>query len=173
MKIIRIQLLALFTATFLFNCGGKEEKKKEGFSYEKSMSQQETETKNIDANVTNIVLTANDMMQFNTKEIKVKAGQKVRLTLRHIGKLDVNVMGHNFVLLKNGTDLVAFATAAATQKENKYLPIGTEDVIAHTDIIGGGQVATIEFDAPPVGTYEFLCSFPAHYAMMRGQFIVE
>ena len=173
MKIFRIQLLVLLSATILLNCGGKEEKKKEGFSYEKSSSQENTEIKNADANVANIVLTANDMMQFNLKEIKVKAGQRVRLTLRHIGKLDVNIMGHNFVLLKKGTDLVAFATAAATQKDNKYIPAGTEDVIAHTDIIGGGQVATIEFDAPEVGTYEFLCSFPAHYAMMRGLFIVE
>jgi len=173
MKIIRIQLLVLLSATILLNCGGKEEKKKEGFTYEKSSSQENSGTKNVESNVVNIVLTANDMMQYNTKEIKVKAGQRVRLTLRHIGKLDVNIMGHNFVLLKQGADLVAFATAAATQKDNKYIPVGTENVIAHTDMIGGGQVATIEFEAPEVGTYEFLCSFPAHYAMMRGQFIVE
>ena len=173
MKIIRIQLLVLLSAAILLNCGGKEEKKKEGFTYEKSSSQENSGTKNVESNVVNIVLTANDMMQYNTKEIKVKAGQRVRLTLRHIGKLDVNIMGHNFVLLKQGADLVAFATAAATQKDNKYIPVGTENVIAHTDMIGGGQVATIEFEAPEVGTYEFLCSFPAHYAMMRGQFIVE
>jgi azurin len=173
MKIIRIQLLALFASVLLFNCGNKEEKKQEGFSYEKSSSQTVADTKKADDNVVNIVLTGNDMMQYSTKEIKVKAGQKVRLTLRHIGKLDVNIMGHNFVLLKKDVDLVAFAAAAATQKENKYIPQGTEDVIAHTDIIGGGQVTTIEFDAPEVGTYEYLCSFPAHYAMMRGQFIVE
>lgn len=173
MKFFRIQLVALLSVALLFNCGGKEEKKKEGFSYEESDVQKESNTAKTDDNVANIALTANDMMQFNTKEIKVKSGQKVRLTLRHIGKLDVNVMGHNFVLLKKGTDLVAFATAAATQKDNKYIPKGTEDVIVHTDIIGGGQVATIEFDAPEAGTYEFLCSFPAHYAMMQGQFIVE
>ena len=173
MKIIRIQLLVLLSAAILLNCRGKEEKKKEGFTYEKSSSQENSGTKNVESNVVNIVLTANDMMQYNTKEIKVKAGQRVRLTLRHIGKLDVNIMGHNFVLLKQGADLVAFATAAATQKDNKYIPVGTENVIAHTDMIGGGQVATIEFEAPEVGTYEFLCSFPAHYAMMRGQFIVE
>lgn len=173
MKIIKIQLLVLLSATILLNCGGKEEKKKEGFTYEKSSLQENSKTKNVEANVTNIVLTANDMMQYNTKEIKVKAGQRVRLTLRHIGKLDVNIMGHNFVLLKQGADLVAFATAAATQKDNKYIPVGTENVITHTDMIGGGQVATIEFEAPEVGTYEYLCSFPAHYAMMRGQFIVE
>ncbi|MGZ0015298.1 azurin [Yeosuana sp. AK3] len=173
MKRIKIQLLALLSAALFFNCGGKEEKKTEGFSYEKSATQKEAETNKADDNVANIVLTANDMMQFNLKEIKVKAGQKVRLTLRHIGKLDVNVMGHNFVLLKPEVDLIAFATSASTQKDNKYIPKGTEDVIAYTDIIGGGQVTTIEFDAPEVGTYEFLCSFPAHYAMMRGLFIVE
>jgi azurin len=173
MKIIRIQLLVLLSVTLMFNCGGKEEKKKEGFTYEKSSSQEKSETK-ADDNVANIVLTANDMMQYNTKEIKVKAGQKVKLTLRHIGKLDINVMGHNFVLLKQGTDLVAFATKAATQKDNKYIPKEAQnDIIAHTDLIGGGQVATIEFDAPAPGTYEFLCSFPGHYAMMRGHFIVE
>ena len=117
MKMIRIQLLVLLSATILFNCGGKEEKKKQGFSYEKSSAQENSEAKKLDANVANIVLTANDMMQFNIKEIKVKAGQRVRLTLRHIGTLDVNIMGHNFVLLKQGADLVAFATAAATQKD--------------------------------------------------------
>ena len=172
MKIIRIQVLFLFLMMLLVGCGNKE-KKKAGFTYESPNTQKTSETKT-DANVATIVLTANDMMQYNTKEIKVKPGQKVKLTLRHIGKLDVNVMGHNFVLLKQGVDLVAFASKAATQKDNKYIPKEAEgDIIAHTDMIGGGQTATIEFDAPKVGTYEFLCSFPAHYAMMRGKFIVE
>lgn len=173
MKMIRIPVVAIFSALLLLNCGGKEEKKKEGFSYEKPAASQKTESKKEDSNVANIVLTANDMMKYNTNEIKVKAGQKVRLTLRHIGKMDVNIMGHNFVLLKKDADLVAFATAASTQKDNKYIPQDSQDIIAHTDMIGGGQVTTIEFDAPEVGTYEFICSFPAHYAMMRGKFIVE
>ncbi|GGK11787.1 azurin [Yeosuana aromativorans] len=153
-------------------CGNKEDKKKDGFTYEKSNTQKASETKTED-NVANIVLTANDMMQYNTKEIKVKSGQKVKLTLRHVGKLGVNVMGHNFVLLKKGTDLVAFATEASTQRDNKYIPKDSSDIIAHTDLIGGGQATSIEFDAPEAGTYEFLCSFPGHYTMMRGKFIVE
>ena len=172
MKMIRIQLLAVFSALLLLNCGGKEEKKNEGFSYEKSNTSEKAVSK-AESNVANVVLTANDMMKYNTNEIKVKAGQKVKLTLRHVGKMDVNIMGHNFVLLKKDADLVAFATAASTQKDNNYIPKESQDIIAHTDMIGGGQVTTIEFDAPEVGTYEFLCSFPAHYAMMRGKFIVE
>lgn len=172
MKTIRIHVLALVSVLLLWSCGGKEEKKKEGFSYEKS-TQQNTDSKAVADNVANIVLTGNDLMQYNTKEIKVKAGQKVKLTLKHIGKLDINVMGHNFVLLKQGVDLVAFATKAAIERDNKYIPKDSQDIIAHTDLVGGGQTATIEFDAPAPGTYEFLCTFPGHYAMMRGHFIVE
>ena len=172
MKINKVQIVCLFSLTLLMGCGNKEEKKKDGFTYEKTNTQKTSEAK-ADDNVANIMLTGNDMMQYNTKEIKVKSGQKVKLTLRHVGKLDVNVMGHNFVLLKKGTDLVAFATEASTQRDNKYIPKDSSDIIAHTDLIGGGQTTTIEFDAPEAGTYEFLCSFPGHYAMMRGKFIVE
>ena len=46
-------------------------------------------------------------------------------------------------------------------------------VIAATETIGGGQESAIEFDAPEAGEYDFICSFPGHYAMMKGKFIVE
>jgi len=62
---------------------------------------------------------------------------------------------------------------SSTEKVNDYIPKDTQDVIVHTKIIGGGETTTIEFDAPAVGTYDFICSFPAHFAMMNGKFIVE
>jgi azurin len=40
-------------------------------------------------------------------------------------------------------------------------------------MIGGGESDTITFDAPEAGTYVFLCTFPGHYQVMRGEFIVE
>lgn len=172
MKIIKIQLLAVLLASLMFNCGGKEEKKKEGFTYEKSGTTDKKEVKD-DDNVANIVITSNDLMQFNINEIKVKAGQKVKLTLRHIGKLDINVMGHNVVILKQGVDLTEFAAKAATEKDNKYIPKDSQDIIANTGLIGGGQVTSIEFEAPEAGTYDFLCSFPGHSGLMKGKFIVE
>lgn len=171
MKTFKFKLYSIFFALLLFNCGGKERKEKETFSYEKTSSS-EAEVKQ-NSNVANIVITGNDAMQFNLNEIRVKVGQRVKLTLRHIGKLDANVMGHNFVLLKQGANLVAFGNKAATQKENNYIPKDSDEVIAHTNLIGGGQVTSIEFDAPEAGTYEFLCSFPGHYALMRGKFIVD
>jgi azurin len=153
---------------FLFACGGKKEEKKESFSYEKKEVKSE-----ITSNPNDVVITSNDAMQYNKKEIRVKAGEKVKVTLKHIGKMDKNVMGHNFVLLKQGVDLMAFGNKAATEKENGYIPSGTDDVIAYTKIIGGGETAIVEFDAPEKGTYDFLCSFPGHYALMKGKFIVE
>ncbi|WP_034042974.1 azurin [Wocania ichthyoenteri] len=173
MKFIRIQVLALFSTILLFNCGNKEEKMKKGFTYESTNSQVKSKNSKDEDAVANVVLTSNDLMQFNTKEIKVEVGQKVKLTLRHLGKLDINVMGHNFVLLKSGTDIVAFAIKAANERDNEYIPKDSQDIIAHTNLIGGGQVTIIEFEAPAAGTYQFLCSFPGHYAMMSGKFIVE
>jgi azurin len=163
-------VLAIFTITVI-SCGGKAEKKKEGFSYERKTEDSNTNKAENDPN--DVIITSNDAMQFNKKEIRVKAGKKVKVTLKHIGKMDKTVMGHNFVLLKKGVDLAAFGNLAATASANNYIPKGTKDVIAHTKMIGGGETAVIEFDAPEVGTYEFLCSFPGHYAIMKGKFIVE
>ena len=170
MRNLRIVLLSLCSLMLLIGCG--DDKKKEN-QREKIKLKSNTEKVVEDENVSSIVITANDAMKFNTEEIRVKAGNKVRLTLRHLGKMDVNIMGHNVVILKQDVDMGAFAARAATEKSNGYIPKETNDVIAHTEMIGGGQITTLEFDAPPVGTYTFLCSFPAHYALMNGKFIVE
>lgn len=163
------QLLVLSIAVFVIACGSKEEKKKEGFSYEKKS----TPSEQVESNPNDIVITGNDAMQFNKKEIKVLAGKKVKVTLRHIGKMGKNVMGHNFVLLKQGVNLTSFSNQAASASATDYIPEGTKDVIAHTKMLGGGETAVIEFEAPAVGTYEFLCSFPGHSGLMKGKFIVE
>jgi len=122
---------------------------------------------------TEITIEGNDRMQFDTKEIKVKAGEKVTLTLKHVGKLPVQAMGHNWVLLKEGVVLKDFAMSAMQYKDNGYLPEDSKDVIAATKLLGGGETDTITFDAPEKGTYTFLCSFPGHYGLMQGTFVVE
>lgn len=121
-----------------------------------------------------ITLTGGDDMKFDLAEIKVKDGQTVKLTLVHSGKMPKAAMGHNFVLLATGTDVAKFATEAINAKDNDYIPASQKkNIIAHTKTIGGGETVTIEFKAPAKGTYDFLCSFPGHSAMMKGKFIVE
>ncbi|WP_345005029.1 azurin [Snuella lapsa] len=171
MRTIKYVLVSIFSCALLVGCGGKEEKKKEGFSYEKKTSEPKKE---VEEDISNVVISGNDMMKFDKAEIRVKAGKKVKLTLRHIGKLDKKIMGHNFVLLNKGVDLVAFGNKSATAHDTEFIPADAKnDIIAHTKLIGGGETTSIEFEAPEPGEYEFLCSFPGHYGMMKGKFIVE
>ncbi|WP_224484170.1 azurin [Robertkochia aurantiaca] len=169
------KFMTLLAITALVGCG--ESKKKEenkGFEYEQPSNDAGTaEAPDLEPISNTVTITGNDLMKYNKKEIKVKAGEKVTLTLKHVGKLDKQVMGHNWVLLKKGVDLVDFATEAQTAVDNGYIPEGTDDVIAHTKMLGGGESDTIEFEAPEPGTYQFLCSFPGHYGVMQGEFIVE
>lgn len=156
---------------FLFNCGG--DKKKDTPKQQLKLSSG-TEDKKVDSNVTNLVISGNDALQFDKKELRAKAGQSVKLTLRHTGKMNAKIMGHNIVILKQGVNLSSFGNRAASASDNNYIPKNAEnEVIAYTKLIGGGQTTSIEFDAPAVGVYDFLCSFPGHYALMKGKFIVE
>lgn len=120
-----------------------------------------------------ITLNSSDEMRYDKSEIIVSEGQTVVLTLNHTGKLPVTSMGHNFVLLAEGTVVADFAVAAMSEKDNNYIPADENGIIAHTKIIGGGESDTITFTAPEKGTYDFICSFPGHYAVMKGKFIVQ
>ncbi len=127
-----------------------------------------------DGTTVTINLEGNDQMQYNTKRIEIPAGRKVKLILTHTGKIPAAAMGHNFVLLKPGTDGAGFAAKAMLAKDSGYIPAELKDsVLANSKVVGGGESTTVEFDAPAAGEYEFLCSFPGHYAMMKGKFIVK
>ena len=127
-----------------------------------------------DGKVVTVKLTGSDMMKYNLTEIKVASGRTVKLTLTHTGKMPLGAMGHNFVLLKAGTDVAAFANKAMTAKGSNYIPSSDKaSVIANTTTLGGGESDTIEFAAPAPGTYDYICSFPGHSSLMKGKLIVE
>lgn len=143
-------------------------------SPEASKSEEITTDKNAEEDVVEITIEGNDQMRFNLDEMKVKAGSTVKLTLKHVGKMTKQQMGHNWVLLKQGTDIMEFGQKAAGAADNDYIPQAEANkVIANTKTLGGGEETTITFDAPKKGTYDFICSFPGHVALMKGKFIVE
>lgn len=162
----------MFSLTLVY-CGEGEKKKSDNQVKLKNNSSSSSAASAKDSDVTEVTLLATDQMKFNMSEIRVPAGKPVKLTLRHTGTMDIKVMGHNFVLLTQGTEIPAFANKATEYPDNEYIPEDTDQVIAHTALLGGGQSDTIEFEAPEPGTYNFLCSFPGHYALMKGTFIVE
>jgi len=118
-----------------------------------------------------IELTGDDNMRFNKTYFRVRAGEPVRLTLKHIGELPKEVMGHNVVVLQEGTQIKPFALAAAEAPENDYLPTDPAEagkILAATEMLGGGESDTLTFTLEKPGMYPFLCSFTAHYQLMQG-----
>ncbi|MDR7130396.1 azurin [Algoriphagus sp. 4150] len=170
-------MIAAVTGLVLSSCGG--EKKTESTEQSTPTQQEATQPENAveepvaaPTSQETLSLESNDQMRFDKAELRVKAGSEVTLTLTHVGAMGKEVMGHNFVLLKEGTSIETFAAQAARAKDTDYIPSG-DVVLAHTKLIGGGESDTITFIAPAKGTYEFICSFPGHYGLMKGEFIVE
>jgi azurin len=121
-----------------------------------------------------IEITANDQMKFGVTAIEAKAGEQLKVVLKNIGTLPKEAMGHNWVLLKPGTDLNAFAMAAMTAKDTDYVPAAHKDkVVASTKVIGPKQTAEATFTVPAAGEYPFICSFPGHYMLMKGTLTVK
>jgi len=119
-------------------------------------------------------LEANDQMQYSKNELRAAAGQTITLTFKNTGTSDIHVMGHNFVLLKAGTDVSDFGTKAMSAKDHDYIPPSeTANVLAHTKLLGGGESDTITFQLPEKGSYDYICSFPGHYGVMNGKLIIE
>ena len=122
------------------------------------------------------VIEGNDMLQFNLKEMKVSAAcDSVTVTLKHTGVMAAEVMGHNWVLTTD-SDFMPVATAAAgAGLENNYVPVGDDRVLSATSIIGGGEETSVTFSIGSLSAgddYTFFCSFPGHYAIMKGSFKV-
>jgi len=83
-------------------------------------------------------------------------------------------MGHNWVLTRSA-DYQPVAMAGMRMKlADSYLPKGDARVLAHTPVIGGGQSTSVTFSTARLtkgGDYTFFCSFPGHFAMMKGRFV--
>ena len=156
----------IFLCSFLiFSCQNTNEK--EQSKMKSSAKEQISLEKEI-----KIILNSDDLMRFDKNMLLVQSGQKITLTLNHIGKMDKLIMGHNFVLLKKDVDVAAFAEKAVLAKNNEYIPEG-EEVIVYTKLLGGGESDTITFDAPEKGYYTFLCTFPGHWGLMKGKLVVK
>jgi len=171
----KLTVAVVTVAIALASCGGGEKKEEPAQikAPEKTAPQPAEEKAEVPAMV-EVTIEGNDQMKFNLDKIEVFEGQTVKLTLKHVGTMAKEAMGHNWVLLQSGVDKAEFASAAMKAKDTDYIPAGKEgDVIAHTATIGGGEEVTIEFEAPAKGTYEFICSFPGHYGMMNGSLIVK
>ena len=122
-----------------------------------------------------LTVEADDAMKFNTAAMTVPATcQEVTVTLKHVGKLPVTAMGHNWVLAATADMQVVATEGMSAGADNSYIKQDDPRVIAHTKLVGGGESTSITFPTKDLAGKDltFFCSFPGHWAIMKGSFKV-
>ncbi|GAB2726854.1 azurin [Halomonas garicola] len=122
-----------------------------------------------------LTIEGDDQMQFNKDEMSVPAScDEVTVTLEHTGEMDVSAMGHNWVLSDSDVYEDVAKDGMGEGLENDYLPEDDERVIAHTEVVGGGEETSVTFSTEGLEDRDltFFCTFPGHYASMNGSFTV-
>jgi azurin len=118
-----------------------------------------------------IIITTQSGMKYDTTLISVKPGTRIRLVLRN-----ADDMLHNFVLCAPGKGQSVGEAAVALGLDGmakNYVP-DSDDVLYHTALLLPEASDTIFFNAPTTpGDYDYICSFPAHAATMKGILRVE
>jgi|TARA_Y100000780_G_scaffold219503_1_gene225490 plastocyanin len=111
-------------------------------------------------------------MKYDTTEFTVKAGSKVKLTMKNNASLDfMGEMLHNVVILldeSQASNVVKYA------EMNGGTPLASNTILAMTVLADKQEEASVEFTAPKKpGKYLYICTYIAHGATMRGYMIVE
>lgn len=115
-------------------------------------------------------------MKFDVTSLSAAPGESIKVVFTNACVFPKNVMGHNWVLLKAGSDTNAFSAAAATEAANAYIPEKQKDkIVVHVGLLGPNETGEVTFTAPSEpGEYPFLCTFPAHCAVgMKGVLVVK
>jgi len=117
-----------------------------------------------------ILLGTQPGLKFDTTELTVHAGDRIRLVFHN-----ADDMLHNFVLAKPGQGQAVGQAALSLGLDGtakNYVP-DSDAVLFHTAVLQPGASDTIFFVAPSApGDYDYICSFPGHYALMHGIFHV-
>lgn len=124
--------------------------------------------------VLEVKITA-DKIQFlyDIKEFTVKPGQKVKLTLVNPAE-SVTRQPHNLLIVKPGQDMAVGMASNAAISDPTFLTTKdaipeSDAILFHTKLVQPGAEDTIEFTAPSeAGDYPYLCTYPGHWAIMKG-----
>ncbi len=109
-----------------------------------------------------------EQMLYAQTAFTATAGSELRVVFQNTAT--GAAMRHNVVILQPGTDVNAFGIAAASAADTDYVPADMmSQVVAYTPMSDPGQTVDATFTVPTTpGEYPFVCTFPGHYATMRG-----
>jgi len=114
-----------------------------------------------------------ERMMFTRTKFTVKAGQPVKLTL-----INPDATPHNLAIVQPGAlEEVGMAGNEMAKDpkgiERDFIP-ESDKILHHTKLVypNAGEILRFKAPAKP-GTYPYLCTFPGHWVIMKGEMIVE
>ena len=121
-----------------------------------------------------VVKAVREQLRYDTTRIVVEAGKPFQVIFEN-----PDAMPHNLVFVQPGT-LQAVAEAVQANPPDKldsqgraYVPDKDSRVLGATKLVDPGQKETLSMTAPgKEGVYEFVCTFPGHWAIMQGKLVV-
>ena len=110
------------------------------------------------------IMAMGSTLEFETPEIAVKQGKRVRLRFMNHGTLP-----HNLVIAKSEKDIDVLIEAASAAYKTGYVPVELKDrMIGYTTLASPGQTVEFDFVVPPPGEYTYICLISGHYTSMLG-----
>jgi len=114
-----------------------------------------------------------ERLLYDTKKFEVEAGQPVKIILRN-----PDATQHNLVIVEPGAlEKVGMAGNEMAKDpsgiEKGFIP-DSPKILHHTSLLDPGAAEAIRFHAPESpGVYPYLCTFPGHWVVMKGEMVVK
>lgn len=113
-----------------------------------------------------VEMDGTDNMKFSETTIEAEPGEEITIKLTTKSQIPKQAMAHNVVVIDKDANVDEVANASARAQDNDYIaPEYEDEIIAATGLAGGGETVEVTFTVPEeTGDYEYICSFPGHYA---------
>ncbi|MFT4637262.1 MAG: plastocyanin [Verrucomicrobiales bacterium] len=114
-----------------------------------------------------------ERLLFTKDRFEVKAGQPVKLLFSN-----TDATQHNIVFVKPGAAEEIGMAGNEMAKDPKaakkgFIPISPK-ILHHSKLLSQGQAEALRFKAPTEpGIYPYLCTFPGHWILMKGEMVVS
>lgn len=114
-----------------------------------------------------------ERLLFTKDRFVVRPGQPVKLLF-----VNPDATQHNWVLVQPGAWEAIGLAANEMAKDPKAARQGfipkSDQILQHSKLLKQGQAEALRFRAPTEpGVYPYLCTFPGHWIIMKGEMVVE
>ncbi len=116
--------------------------------------------------------SAGDDSKYDKEQLEAPADSKIILVFKNAAKPEANKQ-FNWVLTQPGKQLKVVNDGLTEGEASGFIKPNDPNVIAATKLIKGGESDSVAFDAPPAGTYPYICTFPGFYTRMRGVLTIK